>query len=108
MLRVAIRRVKPEHVDVLSEWLRTANGPRRSEALDTLMDEGVRHELAYLLSDEQGPMLLYVMEVEDVDRAQEAAARSTHPIDADHRRVMELALGEHLDPEPMLDLRVEV
>lgn len=107
MLRVAIRRVKPEHLDELRQWLETANGPRRSEALATLVNEGVRHELAYLLSDGEGPLVVYVMEVEDVERAREAAERSTHTIDADHRRVMTLALGEHLDLDPVLDLREE-
>jgi Family of unknown function (DUF6176) len=107
MLRVAIRRVKPEHLDELRQWLQTANGPRRSEALATLIDEGVRHELAYLLTDDRDPLLVYVMEVEDVERAKAAFERSTHPIDADHRRVMTLALDRDADAELVLDLRAE-
>jgi hypothetical protein len=67
----------------------------------------VRHEQAYLLSDDEGPVLLYVMEVADVNRAKEAAARSTHPIDADHRRVMTRALGGEVGAELVLDLRDE-
>jgi hypothetical protein len=107
MLRVALRRVNPDHLDELRQWLRTADGPRRAEALATLVDEGVRHEQAYLLEDGEGPVLLYVMEVEDVARAKDAAARSTHPIDADHRRVMARALGAEIEAELVLDLRDE-
>jgi hypothetical protein len=105
MLRVAIRRVNPEHLEELRQWLQTAGGPRRSEALSTLVDEGVRHEQAYLLSGDSSPVLIYVMEVEDVERAGEAAARSAHPIDADHRRVMARALGGNVEAELVLDLR---
>ena len=105
MLQVAIRRVDPEHLTELREWLQVANGPRRSEALATLEDEGVRHELAYLLTDQQGPILLYVMEVDDVEMTKQAATRSNHSIDADHRRVMSLALAGHVDAELVLDLR---
>jgi hypothetical protein len=50
-------------------------------------------------------VLIYVMEVEDVERAGEAAARSAHPIDADHRRVMARALGGNVEAELVLDLR---
>lgn len=107
MLRVAIRRVNPGHLDELRKWLQTANGSRRSEALATLLDEGVRHEQAYLLTGADGPVLMYVMEVEDVNRAQTAAARSIHPIDAEHRRVMTRALGDDVDSELVLDLRDE-
>ncbi len=107
MLRVAVRRVVPEHLTELRDWLQTANGPRRSEALATLEGEGIRHELAYLLHDQQGPVLLYVMEVEDVEKAKEAASRSTHSIDTEHRRVMSLALAEDVDAELLLDLRAE-
>ena len=40
MLRVAIRRVNPGRADELREWLAEVSGPRREEALATLVDEG--------------------------------------------------------------------
>ena len=82
-----------------SQW------PRREEALATLVDEGCTHEQAYLIEGVGGPVVSYVMEVEDIDASQEAARSSRHPIDADHKRVMEQAVGEQLPSELLLDLR---
>jgi hypothetical protein len=104
MLRVSLRRVKPDHLDELRQWLKTANGPRRDEALATLSGEGCRHEQALFFSDAEGPMLLHVMEVENVEHSRQAAERSQHPIDADHRRIMARALGDAVEVETVLDL----
>jgi hypothetical protein len=94
----------PDHLELLREWLQTANGPRRSEALATLNDEGCRHEQAYLIEDVDSPAIIYVMEVEDAERSKAVAAQSIHPIDAEHRRVMGLALGDDVPAELLLDL----
>jgi len=104
MLRVAIRRVNPGRANELREWLAEVNGPRRVEALATLVDEGCTHELAYLIEGAEGPVVVYVMEVDDIEASQEAARSSEHPIDADHKRVMELAVGDLLPSELLLDL----
>ena len=104
MLRVSLRRVNPDQLDQLRDWFRTVNGARRSEAIATLADEGCRHEQAYLLSDSDGPLLLYVMEVEDIERSRHTVQGSPHPIDLDHRQVMTQALGESLELELILDL----
>ena len=106
MLRVAIRKVRTDQVASLREWLLQANGPRREEALATLMDEGCRHEQAYLMDGAEGPVIVYVMEVGEVERSERAAEASSHPIDTDHRRVMALALGDPVRAELLLDLRV--
>jgi hypothetical protein len=104
MLHVALRRVDPEHLDELREWLATVNGPRRDEALRTLEDEGCTHEQAFLLDGREGPLLVYVVEVEDAERSRAAAASSPHAIDADHRSVMSTAVGESVPAEMLLDL----
>jgi Family of unknown function (DUF6176) len=104
MLRVAIHHVRPAHVDDLREWLQTVNGPRRDEALATLVDETCTHEQAFLIEGKEGPVVVYVMEVADVERSRRAPERSSHPIDVDHRRVMQLALGDAVPSELLLDL----
>jgi hypothetical protein len=106
MLRVAIRKVRADHIDLLREWLGQANGPRRQEALATLVDEGCRHEQAYLIDGADGPVMVYVMEVVEVGRPERAAEFSPHPIDADHKRVMSLALAGQVNAELLLDLSV--
>jgi hypothetical protein len=45
------------------------------------------------------------MGVDDVEASQFAAESSEHPIDADHKRVMQEALGEALPSELLLDLQ---
>jgi uncharacterized protein (TIGR03085 family) len=72
--------------------------PRRVEALATLVDEGCTHEQAYLIEGTEGPVVVYVMEVDDIEASQEAARSSEHPIDADHKRVMELDVGTSCRP----------
>jgi Family of unknown function (DUF6176) len=104
MLRVAIRHVRPAHVDDLREWLQTVNGPRRDEALETLVEETCTHEQAFLIEGKEGPVLVYVMEVADVEQSRRAPERSSHRVDADHKRVMQLALGDAVPSELLLDL----
>lgn len=104
MLRVAIRHVDPDHVDNLREWLDTVNGSRREEALQTLVEEGCRQEQAYLIHGPGATMIVYVMDVEDVEKAKQVGAASTHPIDADHKRIMSRAITGDVSSELLLDL----
>ncbi len=80
------------------------NGPRREEALATLDDEGCSHELAVLVEGPDGPMVIYAMEVESVERSIEVANSSTHRIDQEHRGVMDVAIGARPSIECLLDL----
>ncbi len=105
MIRVAIRKVRPGQVGALREWMRQANGPRRAEALATLVGEGCRHEQVYLLEGADGPVIVYVMEVDEVEQSEQVAEVSSHPIDAEHKRVMALTLGDWVPAELLLDLR---
>lgn len=105
MIEVSVRRVRPERVAEVRRWLATVQGSRRGEALATLIDQGVSHEAAVLFETADGPVIVYAIEGEDLDRAYEAAGRSRHRIDADHRRVMEAALGDPVPVEVLLDLR---
>ena len=104
MLRVAIRNILPDKVDSLRDWMHEVDGPRRREATATLVDEGCRCERAYLIDGAHGPVLVYVMEVEDAARSEVAASRSSYPIDADHRAVLNDTLGDHVPAELLLDL----
>jgi hypothetical protein len=104
MLRVAIRRVNPGRADELREWLAEVNGVRREEALGTLIDEGCTHEQAFLIEGAEGSVVIYVMQVDDIETSKKAARSSEHPIDADHKRVMEQAVGDPVPSELLLDL----
>jgi Family of unknown function (DUF6176) len=99
-----VRRVHAEHVELLRDWLAQVGGPRRTEALQTLVDETIRHEMALLVDAPDGPLLVYAIDVEDLAQSRHVAEHSSHPIDADHRRVMGTALGEEVPSEVLLDL----
>ncbi len=105
MIEVAVRRVKPGEVETVRAWLRTVSGTRRGEAVATLIDEGVTHETAVLFDTAEGPVIVYAIEAEDLERAYEVGRRSKHRIDADHKRIMEAALGDPVPIEVLLDLR---
>lgn len=64
-----MRRLKPEKRASVERWLAEVNGPLRTEALETLAAEGVRHETAIILDTSEGPVIVYAMETDDIDRA---------------------------------------
>jgi hypothetical protein len=105
VLQVAMRRVAEGEVDRLRQWMGELMR-RRDEVIETFVNEGVRHELAYLLATADGPVLVYVMEVEDPERARAAFRASSLPIDAEHKQVLSQALAEPYDAELLYDVRL--
>ena len=106
MLRVSIRRVRAGQVEALRAWL-TQLEDRRDEVVETFAQEGVRHEQAYLLETGSGHVLVYAMELEDEERARAAFAASTLPIGAEHRDVMDAAVGEPAGAELLYDVQAD-
>jgi non-ribosomal peptide synthetase component F len=104
MIRLAVRKVKPEEENRLREWMAELNR-RAAEVRQTFASEGVRHEQACLLTTSDGPILIYAVEAEDLDRAAAAYASSIHPIDQEHRRVMQQALAEPASVELLYECR---
>jgi hypothetical protein len=87
MLRVEFSRVKDGQVDRLRSWMGELMA-RPDEVRQTFDQEGVRHEAAYLVEASEGPVLVYAIELDNEDRAQQAFEHSTLPIDQEHRRTM--------------------
>ncbi|MEK7072993.1 MAG: DUF6176 family protein [Patescibacteria group bacterium] len=63
---------------------------RREEVIVTLKNEGVLSESCYISED--GEYVYYLMEVEDLEKALQVFAASNHPIDNDHRKVLDSSL----------------
>jgi hypothetical protein len=105
MLRVTIRRVKPEKEARLREWLSGLNA-RADEVRATFEAETVRAEKAYIIPTSDGPVLVYAMEAEDFDVGAQAYATSKHPIDHEHRAVMQECLGESVGSRPLYDVAI--
>ena len=106
MLRVAIRRIRPDRESRLRAWLSELNA-RASEVRDTFRNETVRAEQAYIVPGATGPLLVYVMEAEDFAHAAAAVAASPYKIDQEHRAIMKECLAESLDLSPLYDVALE-
>jgi hypothetical protein len=77
---------------------------RRDEVIATFENEGVRHELAYLLPVTDGWILVYASEMEDPERASAAFRASSLPIDHEHAQVMAKVLEAPADAELLYDV----
>ena len=100
MIRVAFAKVKPDKVERLESWLLELMS-RQDEVRETFIQETVRHEQAFIIRGEDGPLLIYVMEAEDHERGGAAFQSSQLPIDLEHRRVMNEVLAERLQVKPL-------
>jgi hypothetical protein len=91
MIHLSVLRVRPEELDRLTDWFGVLRS-RADEVRQTFAQEGVRHEQAYLLHTSDGPLVIYVEEVEDYEASAAAFRTSTLLIDAEHRAVMTSAI----------------
>ena len=103
MLRVTFREIRPGKEQQLRAWLSELNR-RADEVRATFKDETVRAEQSFIVGGPNGPMLVGVTEVDDPERGAAVFANSRHPIDAQHRKVMQECLGSKLDIRPLYDV----
>jgi Family of unknown function (DUF6176) len=80
--------IVPEKAQRLRDWY-TELQERRDEAFQTLDNEGVRQEVAFILPTEHGELLAVFIEVDDMDKADEAFFSSPFEIDRQHKEVMD-------------------
>ncbi len=80
--------IVPGKGDRLREWYREL-ASRRDEALASLQNEGIRQEAAFILDTEHGELLCVFIEVEDMEKANEAFYSSPYELDHMHRQVMD-------------------
>jgi hypothetical protein len=107
MLRFIVKRPHPDRVEQMLDWFAELEGPRRDEAVATFGHEGIRHEQAVLVQTSDGPLLVYMMEIDESAPTTPPAERPAYAIDTDHRNAMTTALDlEHeVDARVVLDLR---
>jgi hypothetical protein len=80
--------IVPGKAQRLREWYAELQD-RRDEAFQTLDNEGVRQEVAYILGTEHGDLLAVFIEVDDMDAANDAFYSSPFEIDRQHAQVMD-------------------
>ena len=81
-------RIKPGKTPQLRAWYEEVER-RREEALETQRAEGVRQEHAFILPGDDFDLLAVFVEVEDMDKANEAFFASPFKIDAEHLAAMD-------------------
>jgi K+/H+ antiporter YhaU regulatory subunit KhtT len=105
MIEVVFRKVRPDKEDRLRAWLKELN-ERTEEVLQTFEQETVRHERGYIINTSDGPILAYIMEAEDHDRAREAFQHSALRIDREHKQVMAEVLSDPVDAELLYECAI--
>jgi hypothetical protein len=86
--------VKEGKGDRLREWYREL-GRRSDEAFETLDNEGIRQEVAFILNTEHGQLLCVFLDLDhDMESADAAFYSSPFAIDRQHFEVMDEATVE--------------
>jgi hypothetical protein len=80
--------IHPGKTERLKTWYRELEH-RKAEVLETLENEGVRQEIAFIVPTEHGDMLAVFSESDDPDGARAAFASSPFEIDHKHLAVMD-------------------
>jgi hypothetical protein len=104
VLKISFRRVRDGQLEPLRAWM-NALMERQHEVRQTFEQEGVRHECAYLTQDREGYVLVYVAELEDEVAAHAAYARSTLPIDLEHRVIIAQLIVGPAEAELLYDVQ---
>lgn len=104
MLALVLSNVKPDKVERLRLWMHELTH-RRDEVLETFVQEGVRHEIAYLIDGKHGPILVYAIEAEDHETARAAYRSSTFPIDIEHKQLLSEVLDGSVQAELLYECR---
>lgn len=92
------QRVEDGKTEKLRDWCEELAN-RSDEVRETLRDEGMYTETAFLERTEDGHYLYYYMEAEDVPAALQAFGESDHDVDREHEATMSDVVAE----SPALD-----
>jgi hypothetical protein len=96
-------KLKEGSLERVREWAETINR-RRDEALETLRDEEVVIESAFLDSTPEGDFLIYFMKAKSFEQVAEAFQKSIHAIDEYHREFLRDVSLERSPLELLIDL----
>ena len=80
--------IHPGKTERLKAWYRELEH-RKGEVLETLENEGVRQEIAFIVPTEHSDMLAVFSESDDPEKARAASASSPFEIDQQHLAVMD-------------------
>ncbi|BDS11330.1 DUF6176 family protein [Aureispira anguillae] len=95
-------RLKKGSLKKVQRWAKELNH-RIEEAMETLRDEGVFLEAAFLDRGENDDYLIYFMKVKNLEKAGEIAQKSTHAIDKFHQAFKKECWVEGKNLELLID-----
>ena len=95
-------RLKDGETERMYEWMDKINS-RREEAIETLQNENVLSEAAFLESRADGDYVSFYMEAEDLEAATEAFEESTHSIDQEFKELLSEVVAQE-QPEEDIEL----
>lgn len=98
MLKISFRKVLPGQVDNLRKWMGTLMA-RQDEVVETFVAETVNSEQAWLIEAEEGHVLVYCVEADDLEAAADAYRTSELTIDLEHRAAMKALVGDRANVE---------
>ena len=87
------QQIESGKTEQLRKWIAEIR-QRENEARETLENEGMVSEAAFLEQTEDGDFLVYYMEAEDLEHVSEAHEDSTYDIDEEHKAVMNDVLDD--------------
>ena len=91
-------RLKPSKKEAVYEWTETVRS-RREEAIQTLKDEAIYLEAAFLESRQDGDYICFIMEADDLEAAQKSAEQSSHDIDREFQQLLTEIIAEEQPSE---------
>ena len=104
VLQLSVRLVHADQVENLRSWFGELQTTRRAEAVATLVDETVDQETAILVELGSQHLLVYAIDVRDPEQSRRSADSGKHPIDAEHRNILQQALVGMPTCETILNL----
>lgn len=88
---IAKYKVKEGMQKEVLEWAKLLNG-QMSQVLESLQDEGVAMEIAYLDNQRDGLYLVYILKAHDITKAFQKLKESRREIDILHKEILSRAL----------------
>jgi hypothetical protein len=102
VLQVKIARIDDDDVSELRTWLASLIA-RRDELRESYQTHGTRQELFLLIRTRLIPILVFVAEVENEERAAESFLRSNLPIDVEFKTLFQEISPEEAEVELLYD-----
>lgn len=102
-MQTFIAKYKIKDLEKIREWTRTINS-RKTEAFETLKNEDVSIECAFLDKQQDGWYVIYFMKCKNIQNVFETLKKSDSKLDNYHKMVLQENLEKPVFLETLIDL----